>query len=248
MSDFFLQTADIETGDVIFSSVVSLVSTGIQLGTNSIWSHVGIAVRLDDSKKDESAVGEITWREGQVYILDCSNRPGTDPYTGQKSRMCRFMRLERIINISSHVGYRKVNLDRNQTALSKFKQFVLDVINMEWRVSVLRSMAPAFSLNMSSSGSDIDRFTSNIHCAELVGHYIRRLVNPDIKIVPCFLSPADFSTNPVLDPAFRQPEALIYRKYYPMWRILLYPVIIFGIMLGIAILIIYVITRTIRIR
>jgi hypothetical protein len=197
LSQFKLKNLEyVETGDILlFKSINHRNSQIVNIGSRSLWTHIGIAI----------------WEGGELKVFESSfGNSVLDELTGTFKRGVRKTKIVDLVDRYGLIFSRQLNVVRDTNFFNTLNDFISSQIGKSYTSFIKIPFIPFICLE-----------DPGIHCAELVSSYMDALGlfddKPSLKNKCKFnILPSDFSpevNDPEVDSLFKDtPAIIIYSK------------------------------------
>jgi len=168
---------NLKTGDIVLFSGNSLISSGIKIVTSSVWSHVGMILKIP--QYDMVFVWESTTLTKLADAIDGKTKQGVQLVL-LSDRVDTYDGIMSVRHLSKEVSEHSV------FELMKFRQTVKNRPYEESKIELIKSAYDGWL-------GDNDEDLSSLFCSELVAEAYQRMKLVSEKLPSNEYTPADFS-------------------------------------------------------
>lgn len=207
----------INTGDVLLFAGYSINSFLVKFFTSSKYSHVGIAIRLDEKGKVSTNVDD------KLYVLDVNPKERRDIITRGSARGIALVDYEDLKSEYVDIDVRHLNVSyRNNNFCSKVQRF----INEHRNVKYCNTLSSILSVWLGCPISGVKRDRDDMICSELAAYFYLDIcgIYPTIDKPPSLYRPNDFIH--AKSKIFPDKEYNIYKYYLDTHTVLLLPLLL----------------------
>lgn len=167
---------DIETGDIVLFSSNTPTGFLLRTATQSIWNHIGIAIRYRKNKI-------ISGNKGKICILETNSCHRYDPLKKEYLQGLGFSSWKSLLKKYNRIDIRKINrnllsddfLERLNSFAEKYRH---------WHFP--KSFMPFLSAWLKMDFGDLGVEEKSMFCSQVVGRYLYECIlhpfNSDIRI------------------------------------------------------------------
>lgn len=212
------------TGDVLMFTGNGMNASLLKIAMSSRWSHVGIAVRMDDKMN-------ITLDDtGELYILEIYKGKHKDVITGKTIRGFGMTDFKTSTRIYNKVAYRRI---REEYRDDKLVDLILKFHQSNFSVNFPNDLFPFVNIwsqsSMIKTGCSIGKFKFCSQMAAefyhtLTEHTYKDIFGSDCPPVTELIHPDHFTNQSTL---FIGDEVVFYKVEEDLWKIIISPLFIF---------------------
>lgn len=196
-----------KTGDILFFSGSSLMSSGLKFFTFSRWNHIGMVcwVELTYKKSPEDESSDSPRKSIDMYCFELGSQPYTDLMSKKKiDKGVRLVRLADITLMYDVIALRRIKAKRTKEWMDKFQKFMID-----WNKTPFFSFKTTVKAYYVTPGSNKNETT----CAQLTANMLKHMEVNKTDFDTSQVSPEHFTCDSKAfdDNIFLGPEVVIYR-------------------------------------
>lgn len=168
---------ELDTGDIVLFSGKGGISTGIKWITSSVWSHVGMVLRIPEYNL------ALLWESTTLSSI-------ADLETGKARQGVQLVPLsERLKQYDGEVSIRRLDIQRTPDQLAALMDFRSEVKGRPYEQNKVELVKSAYDGAFGQNQEDL----SSLFCSELVAEAYQRLGLISDQLQSNEFTPADFS-------------------------------------------------------
>ena len=169
---------NLKTGDIVLFSGNSLISNGIKLVTNSIWSHVGMVLKIPEYNM------VFVWESTTITKL-------ADAIDGKVKNGVQLILLsDRVNTYDGTMSVRHLSHTMDEHAIFELMKFRQEVRNRPYEQDKIELIKSAYDGWLGDNDEDL----SSLFCSELVAEAYQRMKILSETLPSNEYTPADFSS------------------------------------------------------
>lgn len=221
---------DVRTGDVLLFSSNNPTAFLLRLFTSSLWSHVGIAIRIKD--------GEITInQEGDLYVLETNTGERFDVFNKEKIKGVGLSPIDWARKKYNRIDCRPLHPKlRTEEFRLKTNEFIQNYKGVEFPTSILPFISVWLGISVDKKYKSDQMFCSEIATRFYdftlgavfdVKDQLSPILGDNLEVEHELVRPGDFSQEYSPEsPVFTRDQTLIYQAGADLFYVISQPLIL----------------------